>query len=801
MEALWQDVRYGLRRLARSPGFTAVAVLTLALGIGANTAIFSAVNGVLLRALPFPNPDRLVSLSLIFDDGTAGPASYPDFVDWRQQAQSFDDLAAYVSRSEDFVTRDMPERLSGASVSQGFFSLLGASACVGRTFLDGEDRPGAAPVVVLSHGMWKRCLAEDSSVLGRTVRLGDVDYMVVGVLPASFEYPPLGGADFWVPLTERYPRSHGRYEVLGRVKPGVTLARAQAEMTGVTARVAQAYPASHGGSMGIKVDLLSDRIIGDTRLFLWVLMGATSLVLVIACANVGHLVLTRATNRGKEMAVRQALGAGRFHIARQILTESLLLALLGGTAGIVLARWGVALLRTHLVWTVPRADQISIDLPVLCLTFLISLVTGLFLGMAPIIWLRGSLSGLSSQERWTRSTVERRLCGILVILEFSAALTLLVGAGLLGRTFYNLMTVDPGFNSAKVLTFAVSLPPSRYANVSQRLDFCERALARLKSLPGARAVAMDDSIPFAGQYIVWNTTILGRSGSQPRDIDASIHSITPDYFRALGIPLRSGRSFNEQDVSQHARFVIVNEKLAQIAWPNENPLGRHLILGRPGPDDVHIPHEVIGVVGNALQSELAAEVEPSAYFAYSAPFAEERLGFIIRSDTAPEDLIVDARSMIRELDPELPVLNIGTMRQHMGETVYRQRLALILLGSFAILAVVLVSVGLYGLMSYVTSQRSREIGIRIALGAQYHQVIAMILRQGMVLSGTGCAIGLLSAVGLARFLSSYLYGITPTDPATLCVIPLFLCAVGAMACWLPARRAARIDPMTALRYE
>ncbi|MBN1509536.1 MAG: ABC transporter permease [Sedimentisphaerales bacterium] len=801
MNALWHDIKYALRQLGKSPGFTSVAVLTLALGIGVNTAIFSVVNSVLLRALPFPDSDRLVSISPVFGDGSIGPASYPDFVDWRQQAWSFEDLAAYASHLEDFVTGDMAERLSGASVSQGFFALLRVNVCIGRTFLEGEDQPGADPVVVLSQGIWKRYFAEDPRIPGRTVRLGDVDYTVVGVLSGGFECPPLKWVDFWVPLTERHPRSHGQYEVLGRVRPGVTVAQARVEMAGIAARLAQTYPASHSENRGVRVELLSDHIIGEICLFLWVLMGATTFVLLIACANVAHLVLTRATARQKEMAVRQTLGASRWRIARQMLTENLLLTLLGGIAGVLLAQWSVALLRTRLAWIVPRADQISVDLPALGLVLLISLVIGLFLAMASTIWLRGLVSGASLRERWTAPMARRRLSGGLVILEFSAALILLVGAGLMGRTFYNLIRVDPGFDPANVLTFVISLPSSRYAETSHRLDFCQRTLTRLKSLPGVRAAAMDDSVPFAGWYSVWNMTALERSEPQPRDLDASVHSITPDYFRTLRIPLRSGRSFHEQDMGRDLKLVIVNEGLAQMAWPNESALGRHLILGRPEPDGTHPAYEVIGVVGNTLQSELAAEAQPSAYFAYSARFSDQNLGFLVRTDGDPEDLILDVRHVIRELDPALPVVNMGTMWRHMGETIDRQRLALILLGAFAILAVILVGVGVYGLMSYVTDQRSHEIGIRIAMGAQCGQVITMVLRQGMVLSGTGCAIGLLGAAGLARFLTSYLYGVSPTDPVTLLLISLFLCAVGASACYIPARRAARIDPMVALRYE
>ncbi len=801
MGTILQDIRYGLRMLVKSPGFTIVAVLTLALGIGANTAIFSVVNTVLLRPLPFYDPDQLVRLSTVYDDGGTGPASYPDFEDWHHQSQSFEYLAAYTFQSNDFITGGEPERLQGACVSQSFFPLLGVNACIGRTFLEGEDQPGADKVVVLSYRIWKRHFGENPNILGRTVRLDDVGYTVVGVLPYDFERPLLKGTDFWIPPSERHPRYRYSYEVIGRLKHGVTQAQATEEMKTIATRIAQDYPESHSNFVGVKLESLSSYIVGDTHLYLLVLQGAIAFVLLIACANVANLVLARATTREKEIAVRQALGASTFRVARQMLTESLLLALVGGVTGVLVAFCAIDILKTHVFWIVPRADEIDIDLWVLGFAFLASVVTGLFFGMVPVVRLHRSMPYVSLMERWTMSGTKSKLSNTLVVLEFSAALVLLIGAGLMIRTFHKLVTVNTGFNSANLLTFKVSLPPSRYANESQCLVFCQQTLTRLTDLRGVKGAAMNVTMPFGGLYSTSNMTVSGRPESEQPNLDASIHSVTPGYFRTLGIPLRGGRTFNEQDIARRSRFVIINEKLAQVCWPNENPLGQRLKIGREAPGGSRVDYEVIGVVGSTLQSELTQELEPSIYFAYSVPFFDRNLGFVVRAEADPEGLVADVRNIIRELDPSLAILQIGTMQQSIADSISRQRFSLMFFCLFAVLAMILVIVGIYGVVSYVVSQRTHEIGIRVALGARQQNILSMILKRGLTLSLAGSAIGLVGAVGLTRFLSSCLYGVSPMDPVTFAIVPLLITGVAMLACYVPARRAAKVDPMEALRYE
>jgi putative ABC transport system permease protein len=801
MFTLIQDIKYGFRKLLKSPGFTVVAVLTLALGIGANTTIFSVVNAVLIKPLPFRDPDQLVRLSTIDSDGNSGPASYPDFEDWRRQARSFEYLAAYTPQSSDFIAGGEPERLHGVCVSQSFFPLLGVNACIGRTFHEGEDRPDAGRAIILSDRIWKRHFGEDTNILGQTVRLDDVGYTVVGVLPCDYDYPLLKGADFWIPLTERRPRYNYSYDVLGRLKHGVTQAQAAEEMTIIATRIAREYPESHNNFAGVKLESLSSYIVGDMHLYLLVLQGAIAFVLLIACANVANLVLARATTREKEIAVCKALGASTFRVARQMLTESLLLALTGGAIGVFLVLYAIDILRPHLAWIVPRADEIDIDFWVLGMAFLTSMITGLFFGIVPVVRLSRSMPCVSLVERWTLSRARSRLSNILVVLEFSAAFVLLVGAGLMTRTFQKLATVDPGFNSARLLTFKVSLPPLRYTNESQCLVFCQQALARLTDLRGVKDAAMNVTMPFGGSYSAWNVTVYGRPESGQPNLDASIHSVSFDYFRTLGIPLLSGRTFNRQDIVRRSKLVIINEKLAQICWPNENPLGQRLNVGREAPDGSRVAYEVIGVVGNTLQSELTQELEPSVYFAYSVPFFDRDLGFIVRTEANPEGLVPDVRNIIRELDPSLPILRTGTMQQSIADSISRQRFSLIFFGLFAVLAVILVIVGIYGVVSYVISQRIHEIGIRMALGARRQNILVMILKRGLMLSLAGSAIGLAGSFGLTRFLRAYLYQISPVDPITFAIVPLLITGVVMLACYFPARRAAKIDPIKALRYE
>lgn len=779
--------------LAKNPGFTAVAVISLAIGIGTNTAVFSVVNAVLLRVLPYAEPEQLVRLSIVRENGRSGSVSYPIFEDWRNQSDSFVNLEAFKYRDMDCISDAGPECLEGISASQGFFDMLGIEATIGRTFAVGEDEPGANPVVVISHDLWSRYLREDPDVLSRTLLLDDTNYKIIGVLPRSFEFALMEDREFWIPLTDSLARTKNSYQVIGRLKPDVTLAQCQAEMKTISERLTQADPKQTPGPA--QVERLSDYITGRSRLYMFVLLGAITCVLLIACANVANLVLARATMRTKEMVVRRALGAGLWRITRQILTENLLLALLGGLAGVLVAHWLCDILKAFFVsFYMPCAGRIAIDVRVLGFAFILSLMTGLMIGLVPVFRLRYVRSHSPIMGRSSQSYVRSRMSDALIVLEVSAALVLLIGAVLMMQTFRNLMNEDPGFRTDKLLTFKVELPSSRYSNDTQRANFCQQALKRLTSIPGIHKAAMDSFMPFGRRRSRNTMALSGYPESDQRYIDPSIHIITPTYFNTLKIPCIQGRLFTEHDELSDTRTVIINQKMARLAWPDQNPIGQHAMMGG-------IKYEVIGVVADTHHGSLSEDISSSVYFLYSAMSSVRNLGFILRSDTDPLSLVSAVRSAIWELDPYLPLSELTTMNQRIAETFSRQRFSLAFFGISSTVALILVVVGVYGIVSYVVSRRTQELGIRMALGAHQHHIMILILRKGLALAVLGTFLGIAGALSLTRFLSAGLYGVSGTDLLTFVMASIVMISVTLLACYIPARRAAKIDPMEALRYE
>jgi putative ABC transport system permease protein len=817
MQTLWQDLRYGVRMLFKKPGFTLVAVITLALGIGANTAIFTVVNAALLRGLPYRDSERLVHLweTTPRKDFSQHEASYPDFLDWREN-KVFEGVAAYAGGSGMTLTgRGTPERVPATLVSANFFSVLGVEAMRGRAFRPEEDQASAAPTVMLSYGLWQRLFGADPNIIGQSLTLDGRPYNVIGILPPSFQFALRGDSELWAAyeptqaaaqlsqLTSRGP--HGT-KVIARLKPGVSFEQAQAEMHAVGRRIEQQHPDSHTGTTVILVPL-QEQIVGAIKPVLLVLLGAVGFVLLIACANVANLLLARASARRKEVAIRAALGASRWRLMRQMLTESMLLALVGGAAGLLIAQWGVAVLVAAIpefqLNTMPYLRGLSLDRGMLAFTGLLSLLTGLVFGLAPA-WQASKLelqTVLKEGGRTAAGATRHRLRDVLVVTEIALALVLLVGAGLMMRSVWRLLEVNPGFRTENLLTMRISLPAAKYQAAAKAENFYRQLDSRLEALPGVKGSGLVSRVPLQGGF----TTAFYPAGQPvpPRgqEIEGNLRYVSSGYFQTMGVPLIKGRYFTDQDNPTAPAALIVNQTLARRLFPNQAAVGQQLVfVDRP-------TIQIVGVVGDEKVNGLDAKITPVVYFPFlqgaNSQGPNTTATLMVRTASDPTNLAAAIQRESRTLESDLSIFAVSTMEQLItnAPSTFRRRYPAFLISIFAAVALVLASVGIYGLLSYSISQRTQEIGVRVALGAQASDVLRLVIGRGMRLTLIGVAVGLAGAYALTRWIENLLFEVKPTDPVTFGAVAVLLTLVALLACWIPARRATQVDPMVALRQE
>jgi putative ABC transport system permease protein len=801
METLLRDIRYGIRSLGKRPGFTAIALLALTLGIGANTAIFTLVNAVLLRPLPFAEPDRLVWMFGNIRTGSNRASVAPlDYLDYRQQNSSFEQFAAQLSfpANINLTGSGEPEQLKAGAVTGNYFQALGVAASLGRTFMPENEKTGNDQVAVLSYALWQKRFGGNAGIVNQSITLDGKPYQVLGVMPPTFTLPQ--GAQVWVPLN--FDSSPGMKQrkahflrPVGKLKAGVSLAQAQADMDVVAKRLEQQYPDTNTG-WSLRLVSLREQLVGKTRPTLLILFGAVGFVLLIACANVANLLLVRAAGRQKEIALRSALGAGRLRIIRQMITESVLLALVGGTLGALLAMWGVELLVSMSAGSLPPTANVKIDATVLGFTLLVSLATGVLFGLAPALRTMkvNLIDSLKEGGRGGSEGARRnRTRSALVVLESAVAVVLLIGAGLLIRSLIRLQNVQPGFEAQNVLTMRVDLPRGKYAGPDKQANFFADLENRLASVPGVESVGFVSELPLSGQPNDMPYTVEGRASVSPDQVyDDDFRRVNRHYFEALKIPFMRGRNFTDQEVRQGAKVVIISDLLARQTFPNEEPLGKRLIMSFGNQ-----AFEIIGIVGDIRHRALESEPRAAMYM----PVYERTMNMVLRAKVDPGSLGAAVRKEVQTIDPDQPVADLKTMDQWLETAVAEPRYRTGLIALFALVALILASTGIYGVMSYSVTQRTHEIGVRMALGARRFDVLKLVVRQGMGLVVVGVVIGVLSAIGLTRLMSSLLFNVTAKDPLTFVAVATGLTLVAFIACYVPALRATKVDPLEALRYE
>lgn len=810
METLLKDIRYGVRGLIKRPGFTAIALITLALGIGANTAIFSVINAVLLRPLQFKDPEQLV---VVWEDASfAGfPRNTPApgiYFDWKNQNQSFSDMAASAETSFNITGDGAPERVMAFAVTENFFPLFGVQPVLGRNFLPEEDRPGATKVVLLSYSLWQSRYGGDRQILNREILLNGEKHTVVGVMPASFQFLERE-VRLWVPIAftpEDMTNRGGHYlKVIARLKPGVSESHAQADMNAIMSRLAKDYPGeTMEGKLGAIVTPMREQVVGETRSSLIVLLVAVACVLLIACANVAGLLLARAVSRRREIALRVALGASRVRVVRQLLTESLLLAIGAGVLGSLLAYWSFTFLQGLIPPEMALLTSLKLDTRILAFTLLISILTGIIFGLVPALQSANVDLNDALKQSSTRATSTGRLRNALIVGEVALSIVLLVGAGLLIQTLFQLFRQYAVLEPEKVLTMRTVLPREKYNEPQQRNNFYQQVLDRVENLPGVVAAGYSTSVP-----LMWKG---GTSGFYPEGLrdpipgmayDANHRQVSTNYLKTMNIPLRQGRYFEKSDNEQSLPVAIVNETMARQYWPGANALGRRFKAGDP--DDLERPWTtIVGIVADVRQMGIDEPVKaemylPNTQITHNPWFIPRDLAIRTNGDTA--NLVGSVRQAIREVDPDQPVSNVATMEEVLGEEAAQRRMGMIMLVAFAALALLLASLGIYGVLAYFVTQHTNEIGVRLALGATPRNILFLVLRKGMGLTLLGVAIGIAASFAFTRWMSSLLFGVKAVDPLTFVAVPLLLGAVALLACAIPARRATKVDPMVALRYE
>jgi predicted permease len=820
MSTLTKDVGYAVRMLAKGPGFTVAAILSLAIGIGANTSIFSIINALLLRPLPYQDADRLVILwnrspGLNITEDWFSTAQYFDI---KNGHHGFEQVAIAIGGNYNLTSQGEPERVGTIRVSSNLLPMLGQAAALGRVFAPDEDSPGKPATAVLSYGMWLRHFGADPGMIGKSVTLNGVPYEVVGIMPRTFSLPrevlpTLDGAEqadillpLPMPLDAAQNRDHEDYNIMGVLKPGVFIAQAQAEMDTITARLRHDYPQTYPPNGGLTFGIvpLLEQVVGDVRPTLFVLLGAGGFVLVIACANVANLLLARAVARQKEIAIRTALGASRFRIVRQVLTESVLLSLSGGVGGVLLAFWSLHWIHVFGPKSVPRINDIGIDRVALVFTFVLSLFSGALFGLVPALrvsrldlhtTLKDENRGTAGASAvWARGHNLRRT---LVISELALCVMLLIGAGLLIRSFVRLQNVSPGFNPNSVLTLELTMSGPRYKDAQAVVATYHQLWNRLEGLPGVTASGAVTALPLSQMFAWGPITVEGRVPPPGENfINADERMVSGHYFEAMQIPLRSGRFFGEQDTSTSPKVVVIDEYMAQQLWPNQDPVGRRIHLG-----GITDPWQtVVGIVGRVKQYTLDSDSRIALYLPHTQ-YPARAMNVVLRSRADPASLASAVKQQIHELDSDLPLYNVRTMNQRLDESLARRRFSMLLLTLFACVALALAAIGTYGVMAYLVTQGTREIGIRIALGATHRAIVRLIVWKGLALAICGVAIGLAGAFALSRLMRSLLFGVTPSDPFTFVVISLLLTLIALLASYIPAHRAARIDPIVSLRDE